>query len=41
MNDKARWETPELERIGHAEGVQSGDVTGPVEAFGSNPSGPA
>jgi hypothetical protein len=41
MSDKAQWETPDLERIGHAGDIRSGGDPGDTEQFGSDPSGPA
>jgi hypothetical protein len=42
MHDKAPWDTPELERIGHAGDAQSGSSQGDTEenVAGSVPSGP-
>jgi hypothetical protein len=44
MSEKAGWESPELERIGHAGDVRGGlvplDTETTVGPEGSNPSGP-
>jgi hypothetical protein len=42
MNDKAGWETPELDRLGDSGTIQSGQSTNDTEGFSefSVPSGP-